>query len=151
MLEKSSIMLEKIETEKVPKVIMLEKIETEKAPKAIGPYTQAIKVGGFVFTSGQIAIDPGTNQVEETSIEGQTRRVILNLQAVLDAAGASLDHVVKTTCYLQNMSDFAAFNDVYARYFSAKPARSCIAARELPRGVLVEIDAVAWCINPSES
>ena len=122
---------------------MLERIETEKAPKAIGPYTQAIKVGGFVFTSGQIALDPVTNNVEEASVEGQTDRVIKNLQAVLEAAGTSLDNVVKTTCYLQNMSDFAIFNEVYAKYFTAKPARSCVAARELPRGVLVEIDVVA--------
>ena len=123
---------------------MQEKIETDKAPKAIGPYTQAIKAHGFVFTSGQIPLDPVTNTVEETSIAGQTERVILNLQAVLEAAGSSLDMVVKTTCYLQNMSDFAAFNEVYAKYFTAKPARSCIAARELPRGVLVEMDAIAW-------
>ena len=122
---------------------MLHKIETDKAPKAIGPYTQAIATGGFVFTSGQIPIDPVTNNVEETTIEGQTERVILNLQAVLEAAGSSLEHVIKTTCYLQTMSDFAAFNGVYAKYFTAKPARSCIAAKELPRGVLVEIDAVA--------
>jgi 2-iminobutanoate/2-iminopropanoate deaminase len=118
-------------------------IETDKAPKAIGPYSQAIQVGQFVFTSGQIAIDPVTNNVEETTIEGQTERVILNLQAVLEAAGMTLDNVVKTTCYLQNMSDFAAFNAVYAKYFTTKPARSCIAARELPRDVLVEIDAIA--------
>ena len=122
---------------------MLERIETDKAPKAIGPYTQAVKVGGFVFTSGQIALDPVTNNVEEVTVEGQTDRVIRNLQAVLEAAGTSLDKVVKTTCYLQNMSDFAVFNEVYAKYFTAKPARSCVAARELPRGVLVEIDAVA--------
>lgn len=122
---------------------MLEKIETDKAPQAIGPYTQAIKAGNFVFTSGQIALDPTTNNVEETTIEGQTDRVIKNLQAVLEAAGTSLDKVVKTTCYLQNMSDFAAFNEVYAKYFTAKPARSCVAARELPKSVLVEIDLVA--------
>jgi len=123
---------------------MMKKIETTKAPKAIGPYAQAIKVGGFVFTSGQIPLDPMTSNVEETSIEGQTERVILNLQAVLEAAGTSLANVVKTTCYLQNMSDFAAFNEIYAKYFTAKPARSCIAARELPRGVLVEMDAIVW-------
>ena len=122
---------------------MQTKIETDMAPKAIGPYTQAIKTSGFVFTSGQIPIDPVTNNVEETTIEGQTEQVILNLSAVLEAAGLSLEHVVKTTCYLQNMSDFAEFNGVYARYFTTKPARSCVAARELPRGVLVEIDAIA--------
>ena len=122
---------------------MQEKIETDKAPKAIGPYTQAVKIGEFVFTSGQIALDPVTNNVEETTVAGQTERVILNLQAVLEAADSSLELVVKTTCFLQNMSDFAAFNEIYAKYFTAKPARSCIAVRELPRGVLVEIDAIA--------
>lgn len=122
---------------------MLEKIETDKAPKAIGPYTQAIKVGNFVFTSGQIALDPVTNDVEATTVEAQTERVIQNLQAVLEAAGTSLDKVIKTTCFLQNMADFAAFNEVYAKYFTSKPARSCVAARELPKGVLVEIDAIA--------
>jgi endoribonuclease L-PSP, putative len=122
---------------------MLEKIETDKAPKAIGPYTQAIKAGGFVFTSGQIALDPVTNNVEAATIEAQTEQVIKNLAAVLEAAGTSLDKVIKTTCFLQNMSDFAAFNEIYAKYFTSKPARSCVAARELPRGVLVEIDVVA--------
>ena len=122
---------------------MLEKIETDKAPKAIGPYTQAIKVGNLVFTSGQIALDPVTNNVDETTIEGQTDRVIKNLAAVLEAAGSSLNKVIKTTCFLQNMSDFAAFNEIYAKYFTGKPARSCVAARELPKGVLVEIDVVA--------
>jgi len=124
-------------------IIMQKKIETDKAPQAIGPYSQAIQAGSILFTSGQIPLDPVTNNVEETTIEGQTERVILNLQAVLEAAGMTLDNVVKTTCYLQNMSDFAAFNAVYAKFFTAKPARSCIAAKELPRGVLVEIDAVA--------
>ena len=124
---------------------MQKKVETVKAPKAIGPYAQGVKAGGFVFTSGQIALDPVTNNVEETAIEGQTERVILNLQAVLEAADMTLDNVVKTTCYLHNMSDFAAFNEIYAKFFTANPARSCIAAKELPRGVLVEIDAVAYC------
>ena len=122
---------------------MQKKIETDKAPKAIGPYSQAIQAGSFVFTSGQIALDPVTNNVEEMTIEGQTERVILNIQAVLEAADMTLDNVIKTTCYLQNMADFAAFNAVYAKYFTEKPARSCIAAKELPRGVLVEIDAIA--------
>ena len=122
---------------------MRNKIETDKAPKAIGPYSQAIQIGSFVFTSGQIPLDPVTNNVEETTIEGQTERVICNLQAVLEAADMTLDNVVKTTCYLQNMSDFAAFNAVYVKFFTAEPARSCIAAKELPRGVLVEIDAIA--------
>jgi len=124
-------------------MIVQKKIETDKAPQAIGPYSQAIQAGSFVFTSGQIPLDPVTNNVEETTIEGQTERVILNLLAVLEAAGMTLDNVVKTTCYLQNMSDFTAFNAIYAKYFTMKPARSCIAAKELPRGVLVEMDAVA--------
>ena len=123
---------------------MRKKIETDEAPKAIGPYSQAIQVGPIVFTSGQIAIDPVTNHVEETTVEGQTERVILNLQAVLEAAGMTLENVVKTTCYLQNMSDFAAFNTIYMQFFTVMPpARSCVAAKELPRGVLVEIDAIA--------
>ena len=121
----------------------MEKITTPHAPAAIGPYTQAIKSGGLVFTSGQIPLHPVTGNVEETTIEAQTERAILNLQAVLEAAGSSLGRVVKTTCFLKNMSDFTAFNTVYAKYFTEKPARSCVAAKELPRDVLVEIDAVA--------
>jgi len=124
--------------------MMQKQIESDKAPRAIGPYSQAIQVGPFVFTSGQIPLDPVTNTVEETTIEGQTERVILNLQAVLEAAGMTLESVVKTTCYLQNMSEFTAFNAVYAKFFTGiPPARSCIAAQELPRGVLVEMDAIA--------
>ena len=122
---------------------MLEKIDTSNAPKAIGPYTQAIKVGGLIFTSGQIPLHPVSNTVEATTIEGQTEQVIQNLKAVLEAAGSSLDQTVKTTCFLQNMSDFTAFNEVYAKHFTNKPARSCVAAKELPRNVLIEIDVVA--------
>lgn len=121
----------------------MEKINTEHAPAAIGPYTQAIKANGLVFTSGQIALNPATGEVESLTVEGQTERVIENLRAVLAAAGSSLELVVKTTCYLKHMSDFAAFNAVYAKYFTEKPARSCVAAKELPRDVLVEIEAVA--------
>ena len=122
---------------------MFEKIDTSNAPKAIGPYTQAIKTGGWIFTSGQIPLHPVSNTVEATTIEGQTEQVIQNLKAVLEAAGSSLDQTVKTTCFLQNMSDFAAFNEVYAKHFTNKPARSCVAAKELPRNVLIEIDVVA--------
>ena len=122
---------------------MFEKIDTSNAPKAIGPYTQAIRVGGLIFTSGQIPLHPVSNAVEATTIEGQTEQVIQNLRAVLEAAGSSLDQTVKTTCFLQNMSDFTAFNEVYAKHFVNKPARSCVAAKELPRNVLIEIDVVA--------
>ena len=121
----------------------MEKVYTKNAPDAIGPYTQAIKAGGFVFTSGQIAIDPATGAVEQTTIEGQTEQVCKNLCAVLEAAGSSLDKAVKTVCFLAEMSDFAAFNDVYGKYFVSKPARSCVAAKQLPRGVLVEVEVIA--------
>ena len=121
----------------------MEKIHTENAPAAIGPYSQAVKTHGLVFTSGQIAIHPVSGNVEAQTVEAQTEQVLQNLQAVLEAAGSSLDRVVKTTCFLKNMSDFAAFNTVYAKYFPGKPARSCVAAKELPRDVLVEVDVVA--------
>lgn len=118
-------------------------IHTPLAPEAIGPYSQAVCAGGLVFTSGQIAIDPATGAVEATTIEAQTEQVCKNLSAVLTAAGSSLDRVVKTVCFLRDMGDFAAFNTVYAQYFTGKPARSCVAVRELPKGVLVEIDTIA--------
>lgn len=118
-------------------------IHTPLAPEAIGPYSQAVCAGGLVFTSGQIAIDPATGAVEATTIEAQTEQVCKNLSAVLTAAGSSLDRVVKTVCFLRDMGDFAAFNAVYAQYFTGKPARSCVAVRELPKGVLVEIDTIA--------
>ena len=118
-------------------------IHTSNAPEAIGPYSQAVCAGGLVFTSGQIAIDPATGAVEATTIEAQTEQVCKNLAAVLKAAGSDLDRVVKTVCFLRDMGDFAAFNGVYARYFTGKPARSCVAVRELPKGVLVEIDTIA--------
>ena len=122
---------------------MSNKIHTEKAPAAIGPYSQAIVCGGLVFTSGQIAIDPATGNVEAKTIEEQTEQVCKNLSEVLKAAGSSPEKVVKTVCFLRNMEDFAAFNGVYAKYFTEKPARSCVAVRELPKNVLVEIDAVS--------
>ena len=121
----------------------MEKIYTKNAPEAIGPYSQAIAVGNLVFTSGQIAINPENGNVEATDIKGQTEQVCKNLAAVLAAAGTSIDKVVKTTCFLAEMSDFAAFNEVYGSYFTGKPARSCVAAKALPKGVLVEVEAIA--------
>ena len=121
----------------------MEKVYTKNAPDAIGPYSQAMKVGNLVFTSGQIAINPASGAVEATTIEAQTEQVCKNLCAVLEAAGTSIEKAVKTTCFLSDMADFAAFNAVYGRYFSAKPARSCVAVKTLPRNVLVEVDAVA--------
>ena len=121
----------------------MEKVYTKNAPDAIGPYSQAIKVGGFVFTSGQIAINPANGAVEATTIEGQTEQVCKNLCAVLEAAGTSIEKVVKTTCFLSDMADFAAFNEVYGRYFVGKPARSCVAAKQLPRNVLCEVEVIA--------
>ena len=121
----------------------MEKIYTKNAPEAIGPYSQAIAVGNLVFTSGQIAINPENGNVEATDIKGQTEQVCKNLSAVLAAAGTSIDKVVKTTCFLAEMSDFAAFNEVYGSYFTGKPARSCVAAKALPKGLLCEIEAIA--------
>ena len=118
-------------------------VDTDKAPKAIGPYSQAIISGGMVYTSGQIAIDPATSNVEASTVEAQTEQVCKNLSAVLEASGSSLDKVVKTTCFLKNMEDFAKFNEVYSKYFVSKPARSCVAVKTLPKGVLVEVEAIA--------
>ena len=118
-------------------------IHTENAPAAIGPYSQAITVNGLVYTSGQIALNPKTGVLAGDSIETQTEQAIQNLKAVLEAAGSSLENVVKTTCFLQRMSDFAAFNAVYGQYFPGKPARSCVEVAALPKGALVEIEAVA--------
>lgn len=121
-----------------------EPVQTDNAPKAIGPYEQAIKANGFIYTAGQIPIDPKTGNFVEGGITAQTRQVLENLKAVLEAGGSALDRVVKTTVFLKNMADFAAMNDVYAQYLgSAKPARSTVAVAELPRGALVEIDLVA--------
>ncbi len=124
---------------------MLEKIYTKSAPDAIGPYSQAVKVGNMLFTSGQIAINPATSTVEATDIVGQTKQVCENLKAVLEAGGTSLDNVIKTVCFLDNMDDFAAFNEVYGSYFTSKPARSCVEVSKLPKGVLVEVEAIAEC------
>ena len=121
----------------------MEKIYTKNAPDAIGPYSQAVKCGNMLFTSGQIAINPETSQVEATDIEGQTEQVCKNLCALLEAAGSSVEKVVKTTCFLADMGDFAAFNSVYAKYFVSKPARSCVAVKTLPKNVLVEVEVIA--------
>ena len=121
----------------------LNKIHTDSAPAAIGPYSQAVQVGELVFTSGQIALVPETGAVEATDIVGQTEQVCKNLSAVLEAAESSLDRVIKTTCFLADMNDFAAFNEVYGKYFSGKPARSCVAAKALPKNVLVEVEVIA--------
>lgn len=119
-------------------------ISTTAAPAAIGPYSQAIATGGFIFTSGQIALDPSTGQLIAGDVQDQTRRVLDNVKAVLEAAGSSLENVVKTTVFLTKMADFAAMNEVYATYFtSAPPARSTIAVAELPRGAAVEIEVLA--------
>ncbi len=118
-------------------------IYTKNAPDAIGPYSQAIVAGNMVFTSGQIAINPASGAVEATDIREQTEQVCKNLSAVLEAAGSGLEKVVKTTCFLSNMDDFAAFNEVYGKYFVSKPARSCVAAKTLPKNVLVEVEAIA--------
>lgn len=122
---------------------MSEKIYTKNAPDAIGPYTQAIKTNGLVFTSGQIAINPQTNTVEATTIEEQTEQVMKNLGAILAEAGSSFDKAVKTVCFLADMGDFAAFNEIYGKYFTGKPARSCVAVKTLPKNVLVEVEVIA--------
>ena len=122
---------------------MSKTVYTDKAPAAIGPYSQAIISGNLVYTSGQIPIVPETGAVEASDIQGQTEQVCKNLCEVLNAAGTSIEKAVKTTCFLKNMEDFAAFNAVYEKYFVSKPARSCVAVKELPKNVLVEIDTVA--------
>ena len=121
----------------------MEAIYTSEAPQAIGPYSQAICTGSLVFTSGQIPIDPVSGQVEVTTITEQTEQVCKNLAAVLSAAGTSIEKAVKTTCFLSTMDDFAAFNEVYAKYFTGKPARSCVAVKTLPKNVLVEVEVIA--------
>ena len=122
---------------------MSEIICTKNAPDAIGPYSQAVKCGGFLFTSGQIAIDPTCGVVKAQTIEAQTEQICKNLSAILAAAGTSMERVIKTTCFLADMGDFAAFNAVYARYFVSKPARSCVAVKTLPKNVLAEVEIIA--------
>ena len=117
-------------------------IETKDAPSAIGPYSQGCVAGGFVYTSGQIAIDPATGTMAQ-GIAAQAEQCCKNVGAVLSAAGTDLEHVVKTTCFLADMNDFAAFNEVYAKYFTSRPARSCVAVKALPKGALCEIEAIA--------
>lgn len=118
-------------------------IETKLAPGAIGPYSQAMVTGNLVYTSGQIPLSPENGETVDGGIKEQTEQVIKNLKAVLEAADSSLEGVVKTTCFLADMNDFAAFNEVYAKHFTGKPSRSCVAVKQLPRSVLVEIEAVA--------
>ncbi|MBO5907353.1 MAG: RidA family protein [Clostridia bacterium] len=121
----------------------MKKISTDKAPAAIGPYSQATVLGNIVFTSGQIPINPESGNIDAEGIETQAERVMKNLGAVLQAAGSSYEKTLKTTCFLSDMADFAIFNEVYARYFTEKPARSCVAVKSLPKGVLCEVEAIA--------
>lgn len=121
----------------------MKKIETVNAPAAIGPYSQGYIVNGLLFTSGQIPLNPATGEIVGTTIEEQTHQVMKNLGALLEAAGVSYEHVVKTTCFLANMDDFAAFNMVYAQYMTEKPARSCVAVKTLPKNVLCEVELIA--------
>ena len=122
---------------------MLKKISTDKAPAAIGPYCQAMAVNGMLFTSGQLGLDPQTGDFAGDDVTAQAEQALQNLGAILKEAGTDYDKIVKTTCFLADMGDFAAFNEVYAKYFTAKPARSCVAVKTLPKNVLCEIEAVA--------
>ena len=122
---------------------MSERVYTKNAPDAIGPYSQAVRANGLVFTSGQIAINPASGTVEAQTITEQTEQVCKNLKAVLEASGSDITRVVKTTCFLADMADFASFNGIYAKYFTEKPARSCVAVKTLPRNVLVEVEVIA--------
>lgn len=121
----------------------IKKIHTDNAPAAIGPYSQAMVVNGMVFTSGQIAINPASGEVEATDITGQTEQIMKNLEAVLAKAGSGMDKAVKTTCFLADMGDFAVFNEIYGKYFTSKPARSCVAVKTLPKNVLAEVEVIA--------
>lgn len=122
--------------------IRMKKIETNKAPGAIGPYSQAYVVNGMVYTSGQIPVNPATGEIPD-GIAAQARQSCENVKAIIEEAGSSMDKVVKTTCFLANMADFAAFNEIYGEYFTGKPARSCVAVKEIPKNVLCEIEAIA--------
>ena len=121
----------------------MEMIHSDNAPAALGPYSQAMRVGSLVYTSGQIGIDPAVGKITATDVAGQAEQICKNLAAVLSAAGTDLSHTIKTTCFLADIADFAAFNEVYARHFTGKPARSCIAAKALPAGALCEIEVIA--------
>lgn len=123
---------------------MLKKLATDKAPAAIGPYSQGIIVEKMLYSSGQIALDPVSGEVVGSNIEEQTEQVMKNLGAILEAAGADYTKVVKTTCFLADMGDFAAFNQIYAKYFTEKPARSCVAVKTLPKNVLCEVEVIAY-------
>lgn len=121
----------------------MEYVATNNAPNAIGPYSQAVKANGLLFTSGQIAINPATNTVEAKTIEEQTTQVCENLKAVVEAAGTDMSKVVKTVCFLADINDFGAFNEIYGKYFTSRPARSCVAVKDLPKGVLCEVELIA--------
>jgi len=123
---------------------MLRKISTEKAPAAIGPYSQAIAAGDFLFASGQIPINPATGAIEAGGIEAQAEQVMKNIGEILAAAGTGYGNVVKTSCFLADMADFGAFNGVYEKYFTEKPARSCVAVKQLPKDVLCEVEVIAY-------
>ena len=125
---------------------MLKVTKTDKAPSAIGPYSQAISFGDLLFTSGQIALDPVTGEVVGTTIEEQTEQVMKNISAILEANNIDFNNVIKTTCFIADMGDFTKFNEVYAKYFVSKPARSCVAVKELPKSVLCEVEVIA-CKN----
>lgn len=121
----------------------IKKIYTEKAPQAVGPYSQAVVYNGLVYTSGQIAINPETNTVEADDIKGQTEQIMKNLGEVLRASNSSFENAIKTVCFIADMNDFGAFNEVYAKYFTSKPARSCVAVKTLPKNVLAEVEVIA--------
>lgn len=122
---------------------MLKFTSTEKAPAAIGPYSQAVAVNGFLFTSGQVALMPGTGEIDGTTVQQQAERVCQNLKAILEENGLTFEDVVKTTCFFADMNDFAAFNEVYGKYFVNKPARSCVAVKTLPKNLLCEVEVIA--------
>lgn len=126
---------------------MLETIFTENAPAAIGPYSQAVRAGQFVFLSGVMPVDPATNSLVEADITVQTEQIMKNIAALLQAAGCTAADVVKTTCFLSDIRNFASFNEVYGRYFTGKPARSCVAVRDIPKGALVEVEVIAFAGN----
>ena len=122
---------------------MFQVIQTDNAPAAIGPYSQALRQGNLLFSSGQIPIDPATGQVVDGEIKEQALQVMKNIEAILKEAGATFEQVIKTTCFLKNMDDFAAFNEIYSQYFTGKPARSCVAVAKLPKEVLCEVEVIA--------
>ena len=121
----------------------MEIMHTDKAPAAVGPYSQAVKTGNLLFTSGQIALDPATGEIVGTTIEEQTEQVMKNLGAILKEAGATYENAVKTVCFLADINDFGTFNEIYGKYFTSKPARSCVAVKTLPKGVLCEVELIA--------